>query len=103
MIGVRGIGGVPEPANSNQANVRSKPSIIRQTSTLGRDDVRISDEALAASRLADFVEQAEERSEETQAERLDQLRAKLEQGSHKVNQVVKTVAARVSSYVAAQP
>ena len=102
MIGVQGIGGVPEPANSNRADAHEKSSGVRQTSIFVRDEVQLSEEALAASRLTEMIEQAEERNAEVRAERVAELKSKLEQGSHKVNAVVRFVAARVSSVVASQ-
>jgi len=102
MIGVKGIGGVPEPANSNQAGARAKSTGDRQTSIFVRDEVQLSEEALAVSRLTELVEQAEERNADIHAEKVAELRARLEQGSHQVNEVVRFVAARVSGYIAAQ-
>jgi anti-sigma28 factor (negative regulator of flagellin synthesis) len=103
MIGVQGIGGVPEPANSNRADAGAKSSSVRRTSMFSRDEVKLSEEALAASRLTELVEQAEERNAEVRTERVAELQSKLEQGSHQVNEVVRFVAARVSSVVASQP
>ncbi len=102
MVGIYGITGIPEqPATSSSEPVRGKrPQILSgESAQNGTDRITFSPEAQEASAAAKFVEAAKERSEEIRAERIEQARKQLEEGTYRLQQVVLVVASRVSSYL----
>ncbi|PCJ51269.1 MAG: hypothetical protein COA73_17915 [Candidatus Hydrogenedentota bacterium] len=97
MIGIQGIGGVPEPAGPKQTQSRDKTPPDVATTAAG-DGVSISPEASQAATAGDIVRQSSQQSEIRQA-KVDQAKQNLEEGTYKVQEVVLQVAARLSQYI----
>ena len=96
MVGVQGIGSIPEPANPRRAQGRA--SGFDAAGAEARDEVRISPVAQEAASVARLIEEAE-RQAEVRAEHVAEVKASLERGTYKLQEVVLQVAARVSRYV----
>lgn len=96
MVGIYGINGIPGPATTSQPKARGTVSETKSPFT--SDNVSISDEAQLASRAAQLVEQARAESE-VRAERVARAKENIENGTYKMQGVVKIVAARVSKYI----
>ena len=98
MVGIYGIGGIPEPANTTTAGASGKketsPSIILRDS----DGVVISARAQQTSKIAKMLETSEEQAK-LQAERIAKARESIEQGTYKMQDVVRIVASRVSRFI----
>ncbi|MCL4691156.1 MAG: flagellar biosynthesis anti-sigma factor FlgM [Candidatus Hydrogenedentes bacterium] len=102
MVGIYGITGLPEqPATtpSEPARGRRPQSLSGESGQQGADRITFSPEAQEASAAAKFIEAAKERSEEIRAERIEQARKQLEEGTYRLQQVVLVVAARVANYI----
>jgi anti-sigma28 factor (negative regulator of flagellin synthesis) len=97
MVGILGIGGVPELANTTPAAVREKRDDLEKG--LVRDDVLISQQALDASRITRTSGSSAPNAEELQAQRVAQAKQNIEKGAYRVQQVVRQVAARISRFV----
>ena len=94
MVGIQGIGGIPEPANNKQADGRDKE--VRVEASSPRDGLEISQQAQEASNAARLVNQAM-RDSEIRAERVAEAKAKVEQGAYRVQEIILQVAARLSA------
>ncbi|HPJ98437.1 MAG TPA: flagellar biosynthesis anti-sigma factor FlgM [Candidatus Hydrogenedentes bacterium] len=94
MVGVNGIPGVPEPSTVRKAEaaapVRQAPAGVPAA-----DGVEISLEAQAAARAVQ-AERLQAAGEDVRAERVAEAKRNLEQGAHRVQEVVKLVAARMT-------
>ncbi len=94
MTGIQGIAGVPEPVGGNRVEGRSRapaPSTGPE-----KDGLEISPQAAkaAATRVAPADGQSEVRQE-----RVAQARQQLEEGTHRLQEVILDVAARLSKFV----
>lgn len=96
MIGIQGIGGVPEPTGPKQTPGRPKEP--EKTAPSAGDDVLISDAAEKAASADVILQQSGEMSDVRQ-ERIDQARQSIEDGTYKVQDVVRQVAARLTKFV----
>ena len=97
MVGIQGLGGIPEPANNRQAQGKDRPS-TPVTPASSDDDVSISTEAAKASAAGDIVRRSEE-STDIRAERIEQAKQNIEEGTYRVQEVVLQVASRIAHYV----
>jgi anti-sigma28 factor (negative regulator of flagellin synthesis) len=101
MVGIYGISGIPEPANTTSEPTREKRNQVQAEvlSSTEQDHIVLSAEAQQASAAARFVEAAKAKSEEIRAERIAEARKQLEEGTYKLQEVVLAVAARVSRFL----
>ena len=94
MVGIQGIAGVPEPVGGARVRGRSNapaPSIGPST-----DGIEISPQAAQASAAAT---RATEGQSEVRLERVAEARQRIEDGAHRLQEVVLHVAARLSRFV----
>lgn len=95
MSGIQGIAGVPEPVGGSRVEGRSRapaPSTGPET-----DGLQISPQAAQAA-AATHVAPADDHSEIRQ-ERVAEARQQLEEGTHRLQEVVLDLAARLSKFV----
>ena len=96
MAGIQGIAGLPEPVGGTRVQGRSKapaPSIGPST-----DGIEISPQAAQASAAAPRATATDGQSE-VRLERVAQARQRIEDGTHRLQEVVLDVAARLSKFV----
>tara|TARA_R110001592_G_scaffold289311_2_gene558529 strand:- start:375 stop:692 length:318 start_codon:yes stop_codon:yes gene_type:complete len=104
MVGIQGLGGVPEPKSGGPAKVRNdRDQETRDvSSTTGsssaEDNVSISSEAQAAVEVARLV-QASNTQSDIRADRVEAARQRIEQGSYKDPAVVSQVADKILKYL----
>ena len=104
MVGIQGLGGVPEPKSGGPAKVRNeRDNEAREVtsttaSSSAEDNVRISSEAQAAVEVARLV-QASSTQTDIRADRVEAARARIEQGSYKDPAVVAKVADKILKYL----
>lgn len=105
MVGIQGLGGVPEPKSDRPGKVRSDRDPRAQESqntgagaAKAKDDVNISSEAKAAAE-AGRIAQMTKNETEVRAERVQAARENLERGNHKDPAVVRQVAERLLKYL----
>ena len=98
MVGVQGVGGVPEPAPERPVNVRDKrrDEAVASASS-GSDGVLISSEAQAAAKLASLIALAKQA--DLRQDRVDQAKQALAEGVHKKPEVVAELAKRISKFI----
>ena len=97
MVGIQGVGGIPEPKPERPAKVREKEQDATQSS-LVKDGVLISSEAQAAAKLASTI-QAQVGSSDVRTERVADAKERIERGEYRNPEVVAKVAERVSKYL----
>jgi len=98
MAGIKGIGGIPEPAPDRSAGVRDKRRDESVKNAQSQDDVLISSEAQAAAKVAQLLQVAREQSE-VRAERVASAKEAIERGDYKKPEVVQEVARRIQDYL----
>jgi len=96
MVGVEGIGRIPEPASPKRAQRHAGHS--EAAPVAARDEMRLSPAAQDAADVARLLAEAE-RQAEIRTERVAEVNASLERGTYKLQEVVLQVAARMSKYV----
>ncbi len=97
MVGINGIGGIPEPLPDRPANVRDRKREMENAS-VREDGVQISPEAREAAssvRLAGLIRG----SDEVRAEQVAAAKERIERGDFKLPEVVAEVARRLSKYL----
>ena len=97
MVGIQGVGGIPEPKPERPAKVREKETDVSQDS-LVKDGVLISSEAQAAAKLARTLQSALE-TQDVRAERVAAARERIDRGEYRNPEVVAKVAERISKYL----
>ena len=96
MVGIQGIGSVSGPVGAVHVQGRSKsPAPLTGPSTDGLD---ISAQAAQAAASATRAAAAEGQSE-IREERVAEARQRIEEGTHRLQEVVLDVAARLSKFV----
>ncbi len=99
MVGIQGLGGVPEPKPERPANVRdSKQSPSAEGASSSSDGVVISSEAQAAAVVAASI-QATSGQSDIRAERVEAAKEAIERGDFKEPEIVQVVADRVSKFL----
>lgn len=94
MVGINGIGGVPEPTNTGpNRKLPAPPPEVAPS-----DDVEISQEAVSASSRGQLITRSEDTSQ-LRVERIAQAKENLEQGVYRVQEVVLQLADRIAQYV----
>ena len=97
MVGIQGIAGVPEPVGGARVQGRSKtPAPSTGPSTDGLD---ISPQAAQAATAAATRAAATDGQSEVREERVAEARQRLEEGTHRLQEVVLDVASRLSKFV----
>lgn len=97
MIGIQGIGGVQEPSGSKPATGRSKES-EKANAPASPDGVSISAEGEKAFEAGTILHQSGEMSD-VRTVKIERARENLENGTYKVQDVVRQVASRLTKYV----
>ena len=97
MVGIQGVGGIPEPQPDRPAKIRDKEADVSQSS-LVKDGVLISSEAQAAAKLAKTI-QAATSQQDVRTDRVAAARERIDRGEYKNPDVVAKVAERVSKYL----
>lgn len=104
MVGIQGLGGVPEPKSGRPAKLREdRDTPSRESAAVGagapaQDDVLISSEARAAAEVTRIIQLT--RSQETErADRVAAARERLDRGDYKNPEVVAKVAERLLKYL----
>ena len=104
MVGIQGLGGIPEPKSGGPTKVRNdRDENARDvSSTAGsssaEDNVNISSEAQAAVEVARLV-QASSTQSDIRADKVEAARQRLESGSYKDPAIVSQVADKISKYL----
>jgi anti-sigma28 factor (negative regulator of flagellin synthesis) len=98
MVGIHGIGGVPEPRPDRPAEVRDRKGRDETLSVKAEDDVMISSEAQAAASLARLIQEAKT-TPDVRADKVAAAKESIERGDYKQADVVAQVAARISKYL----
>ena len=96
MVGINGIGGVPEPKSERPANVRdSKQGSAANSASASTDGVVISSEAQAAAVVAQSIKVTEAQSD-VRNERVEAAKESIERGDFKNPEIMKVVAERIN-------
>ncbi len=98
MVGIQGIGGVPEPAPDRSAGVRDKKRDDGVKGQQSHDDLLISSEAQAAAKIAQLVQVAREQGD-VRAERVAAAKQAIDRGDYKKPEVVQEVARRIQNFL----
>jgi len=104
MVGIQGLGGIPEPKSGGPAKVRSEREsetrALNSTtaSSSSEDNVSISSEAQVAAEVARLVN-ASRTETDVRSDRVEAARARIEQGSYKDPEVVSQLADRLLKYL----
>lgn len=96
MVGIQGIGGVPEPAPERPANVRERK--LDGAKAPAKDGVQISSEAKEAAGTARLVQIAKE-TPDIRADRVKAAREAIEREDFKLPEVMAEVAKRLARYL----
>lgn len=95
MVGIQGIAGVPEPVGGNRVQGRSKapaPSTGPEP-----DGLQISPQAAKAATATQMA--ATDSQSEIRQERVAEARQRLEEGTHRLQEVILDIATRLSKFV----
>jgi len=104
MVGIQGLGGVPEPKSERPAKVRSERDAASRDSgsvtsgSQATDAVKISSEAQAAAEIARIL-QITKSQEEIRMDRVAAARESIERGDYKKPEVVAKVAERLMKFI----
>lgn len=98
MVGINGIGGIPEPANPRRAQGTDNKIAAQAPNATDGDEALFSDEAKEAASLGRMIEAANQQSE-VRAEAIERARQNLEKGVHQILDVVRVVAARIAMHL----
>ena len=94
MVGINGIGGIPEPLPDRPANVRDRKREV-ESASVREDGVQISPEAQEAASSARLAREGDE----IRAEQVAAARERIERGDFRLPEVVAEVARRLSKYL----
>jgi flagellar biosynthesis anti-sigma factor FlgM len=101
MVGINGLGGIPEPKSERPANTkteRTDASASGSRASSGSDDVSISSEAQAAAAVGRIV--ALTRSQdEIRAEKVEAAKQRLLAGSYRDPEVISKVAEKLLKFM----
>lgn len=93
MVGIQGVGGVPEPKPERPAGARSR-NIAASASSESKDGVVISSEAHAAASIAKTIQSAKVLPD-LRSDRVEAAKAAIERGDFKNPDIVAKVAERI--------
>jgi anti-sigma28 factor (negative regulator of flagellin synthesis) len=97
MVGINGIGNVPELANTKPDSVRDRKK-TDSSSVNKADGVQISSEAKQATEAARYAQLSQSQDDIRQKE-VEEARQNIEQGTYKTVSTILQVAARVGKLV----
>jgi len=92
MVGFQRVDGVPEPAIIAKANGNPAAPKTQTQVTAAKDEVLISDQA---RQVSEAVRMAKAKSSELRAEQIAKAQQDLEQGTHRVVDLIRFIAGRV--------
>ncbi len=96
MVGIQGVGGVPEPPAGRPANVRDrKTDKADEGASTPQDGVKISSEAQEAASTAQLVQLANQEPD-IRADRVVEAKEAIERGDYRLPNVIAEVARRLS-------
>jgi len=103
MVGIQGLGGVPEPKSGGPAKARNeRDGVVRDGSATSAassgDDVSISSEARAAAEAGRLTALAKSQ-DDIRADRVEQAKQNIEKGLYKDPEVVAKVAEKLLKYL----
>lgn len=99
MVGIQGLGGIPEPKPERPAKIRDgEAKTAGKASAPAKDDVVISSEAQAAAKIAASI-QALKDVPDVRAERVTAAKDRIDRGEYRNPEVVAKVAERISKYL----
>jgi hypothetical protein len=98
MIGFNGIGGLSDAANPSPSTGRARRFDERPVVTDTKDAVEFSSEAAEAAQVVRLASNGQT-NDELRAARIEQARENLQNGTHKIQEVVEIVAARITEYI----
>ncbi len=98
MVGVKGVGGIPEPTPDRPANVRDRKREEVNSAPAREDGVRISSAAQEAASSARLAKIARE-GDGIRADRVAAAKERIERGDFRLPEVVAEVARRLSKYL----
>ena len=98
MVGIKGLGGIPEPKSERPAKVRDEKARDVGRAEQAKDDLLISSEAQAAASIAKTLQDIQA-TPGVRADRVAVARQHIEQGDYKRPEVVAKVAAKISKYL----
>jgi hypothetical protein len=101
MVGIPGIGFSTGPAIVTDPRAR-KSSAQNSSAPAPEDGLQLSPEGERASTVANFLSQSEAQ-DKFRAEQVAMAKQRIEEGSHRLQQVVYIVAARISKYLTGNP
>ena len=99
MVGIQGIGGVPEPKPDRPTSAKdsAKTDGSGETSESG-DDIVISSEAQAAATVAQTI-QASSIISDVRADKIASAKEAIERGDYQKPEIVQVVADRISKFI----
>lgn len=96
MIGLQGVSGLPDPA----ATASGPASVLRvQTPAFQPKDDGVEIDGVEISKAAEQAAVLVGHSSDVRRERIEEVKARLEEGAYKLQATVLLVAARVAPYV----
>ena len=100
MVGIQGLGGVPEPKPERPASVRERNAAAGSASESSKDGVEISNAAqAAAASIAKTIQAAQTNIPDVREERVEAARQAIERGDYRRPEIVAKVADRISKYL----
>ncbi len=99
MVGIKGVGGVPDPAPERPSHLRGRKGERPSESAKVQDDVQISDTAQAAASASRLIKTADSESD-VRADKVAEAKERLERGDYRNPDVVAQVAERISKFLA---
>ena len=97
MVGIQGIGGIPEPKPDRPANARDSKESAKASAAASKYGVTISTEAQAAATLAQTIQVAASQPD-IRADRVAEVRETIERGDFKNPEVVAQFADRIGKF-----
>ena len=98
MVGIHGIGGVPDPKPERTSPQRERSEAAPTKNGETQDAVVISSEAQAAARLTELLQAAADQPD-VRADKIAAAKAAIERGDYQKPDVVRTVAERLNKYL----
>lgn len=98
MVGIKGLGGIPEPQSDRPTKVRDDRSKDVVKTDGAKDDVIISSEAAAAASMTRTIQDFKI-DPGIRTAKVAEARESIARGEYKQPEVVATVAARISKYL----
>ncbi len=95
MVGIQGVGGVPEPKPERPTDMRKTSAAKGEDKATSSDGVAISGEAKAAARIAGLINAAADQPD-IRADKVEAAKAAIERGDFKDPDIVAKVADRIN-------